>query len=202
MLRQTAVLASLVGGCFSVDPNIQIKCDADNPCMAGQSCIDSVCVIMDGGAIDQAGDTAIPDQPCKAGNGSVIGTAVSACPGAFGKGQGASLCGKGYAPCLMSADISLSTCNLLDGFFVGNIPGYYNGANRTTANCGLSPIQPLFFGCGNKSRIYVIESVNKCGGFALNLECGMGRPWTCDGNNGFDTLANTVAGDGVLCCKL
>lgn len=196
------VTVALLISCFDSDTTgVPVKCDEANPCPSTSECKAGICEAASPVDMSASDGATQPDMtmsgPCKNGSEQVLGTAV-ACEG-LGKWQ--DVCGIDYQVCKDTTGLSVTTCNLLPGFFVADVPGYFTGVNRSSPSCGASVLNPLFYGCGTKARTYVAETpANQCSGFNRNLECGGARPWQCSNTN-IDTLSNTAAGDGYLCCK-
>ena len=207
---KTAVIYFLLAGCINTDTSdLPTKCDDANPCPSPKSCVDSLCVDppIDGMSADLTTDAGTGSDggispPCKdPGSASILGPSSAACPGSFAAGKGNDLCGADWQMCKSAAGISTATCDLLDGFFVADVPGYFVSAQRTMPLCGPNAANSVFFGCG-KLRVYTADTpANKCGNFSRNVECGAPRPWTCSPTGTIQSLANSEPTDGVLCCK-
>lgn len=210
MRCRSALFLTLLSGCFNPDPaKIVVSCDPTQPeCPAGQVCIESRCVLptdaafADQGVVDLSGvDSAPPDLAqgagCTAGGGTKLGTAY-ACPGAFSSGGARQRCAAGFKVCSNATGIDLTACAMLTGFFVADVPAYYTGT-PSNESCGASGTTPLWYGCGNGGGLSAVrDGVKRCAGFPRVLEC-LGS-WNCYYMHTLDTVSNTAAKDGMLCC--
>lgn len=200
--RTLAIAASLLAGCFQpADTRVPIRCDADNPCPAQQTCIAGLCSFAQlqdlSASSDMTGpDMAISSVGCASGGGTKIGTQMWACPGAFSMGQARSLCATGWSVCTRLASADMPACDSQSGVFIADVPAYQVNINPIT--CSTTTIYTRFFGACASTNI--VQYPNECGGFfrfATDRNAGF------DFSNGhsIDKAIGNTASNGVVCCR-
>jgi hypothetical protein len=125
--------------CFSPDLSKRtLRCDLENPCPDGLSCVSGLCGQSDG--IDaSSSDQAPPDMKamgpsrCAAGGGTSLGAAW-ACPALLGgtNPPASQRCAAGSIPCTNASGIDLAGCKTLPGFFVANYVGRHTSGATVT----------------------------------------------------------------------
>lgn len=202
MKRSLAAIAFLIPACIRPDESlIRILCGNGQPaCPDGQTCVDGFCATGSGAAdlaMSSSDLAAVPDltevQGCKAGGGMSAGPSATACPGTFNVGEARGRCASGWQVCVTAANVDQTAANKLPGFFVADQPAFWAGI-RTAETCLTSITQQIFYGVGQGG----MPGPKMCGGFLRELEVGSG--WTTS-NGTLDQARNTVATDGVLCCR-
>lgn len=207
-----ALATGALGACFNPDlSQLTLLCTAERPeCPSGQTCINDRCVPLaaDLGETDASTDASTdtdggttPDlslsSGCADGSRNAVGVAY-ACAGAFTAGKARQLCAPGWRVCTKSAGIDQTACGTLPGFFIADVPAYFQG-NQGNESCGTGGQNPLWYGCGSP-RTGVRMGVQRCQGFIDLLDCRTTGLACSTGNFSIDTTANSTATDGILCC--
>lgn len=208
MTKHCLLVLALVA-CSSIPTNPIYKCDELNPCPVG-ACIDGLCSSGNDGMVtndeDMAADGSSNKTACASGDPAVLGPKAAACAGECATGQCDQLCNvaQNWHICTNANGIDLKLLKAIEGYYIANVPGQWFNPARDQPNCGLatSPALPLFYG-GGKSTIKVSDTPAKqCSGFSQSVECGsIPFEFQCQAPYDLAHLANTVATNGVLCCK-
>lgn len=209
------VLSCVLAACVVDESKVTIRCDSEHPCPEGRTCgTDNICttqadlgMAMSEDMATQTADLRGPEG-CAGAGAKQVGQAV-ACPGAFVEGQAASLCdaAKGYHICRAAElnKIDVTACDLLTGFFVVEVPGYYlMMPSRDSPTCGTSAVgNPVWFGCGGLSSSLVHEHpATKCSGLDRSVDCSQpAGAWYCRAIGDLARAENKTATDGLVCCK-
>lgn len=191
-------------GCFNPDlMGTDLSCDASHGCPDGYSCTGGKCV----------------SGPGAAGCASQMGTNISnssnpdrayACPGTFPAGGAGKLCAAGFSVCKSTAQIDLPTCAASPGFYMADLVtralpqmgGAYAYQCLEASIVASSGQIPGWAGCG-KGLPGIQTPTVPCGGFTQLILKGSGLDIV--GTPGFSPIdphtVNTVATNGVLCCR-
>lgn len=216
MHRSLALLSLLLVCCFNLDPSkIRIKCDAENACPVGKSCIGGICGTQTGDMppiVWNPAEKPVSIRACKNGLGYQLSDTMAACPVVMSNQNDINnQCGLGWSLCDIS-QLSFEDCASIPwGFFVGDQRGWQKDPlpQSTTSVCQWTSTQGttgtrVLFGCGTDA-VY-----NKCGGFSRIVLCqqgtGTNTSFTCrygsvPGTFDFDAVTNTSNKNGVLCCN-
>lgn len=187
--------------CFNPDLTKRtIRCDAENPCPDGLSCVNSLCMAPSAAVDASSADLGAPDltpmgqSGCADGKGTYLGAAW-ACPGVFGgtNPSPSQRCAIGWIPCSTATGIDLPSCKGLPGFFVSSFVGRNN--NGSIVSC-MAPngSNRGIFGCGSGGA-----PEQPCMGFDQALVCVTSPDWTC--SDQFEQTRSNNSKNGVLCCK-
>ena len=200
-MRTLFVLALSLVACFSrpSDGEIPVRCDADNPCPQGSTCVAGLCSGTGPGA-----DLGVPGWGCASGpsSGQLLTTPpaapVYACPGAFAQGQARTLCSTGWQVCTTRDPIPPATCTgFKPGFMIADAPAAFS----TMYRCQLTSLdERLFMGCGDCTIEPCYQRTENCNGFQTAARDGKAGFDFSKGHN-LDKAINTNPQNGVLCCK-
>lgn len=212
-----------VAACYSPDlSGVHYICDENNPyCPDGLTCIAGTCAkpgespingdLGSGTDLGPSPDGSMPAVGCKSGAGFALGGDVFACPGKFstfrGIQRGDQLCAGGYALCSQAGGADLARCKTLSGFFASTTPERRDKNNTDPSKFVCEAPkggndQRLFTGCGHSAQAPTYEIPNACAGFTQVVDCYVGGAWGCFSSTELKDADNTVATDGVLCCKM
>jgi hypothetical protein len=191
----------ILGACFSPDSTgISFKCDAQNPCTEGFSCIAGLCATAQAAAVD-AGISMdlLPGTGCAKGNGQPFGAAYG-CPGTFDPvNPASSLCAAGWSLCNMGSQVNLTICDSISHFFSSGFMGIadWGGTNTCTGSDITLPYRTSL-GCGNRTNVGAVYPCNGFNSGLLPSDPNWSSPLHA---TSLDQTTNTLATNGVLCCK-
>lgn len=214
-----------VAACYSPDlSGVHYICDENNPyCPDGLTCIAGTCAKpgqLPGGDLGTGNpDGGPPPNPdggmsgCRAGGGTPLGGNVWACPGKFSIVRGPEvphadqLCLDGYGLCSQANGADLAKCKTLTGFFAAqtSVRGDKGSMDPSKLICGdpkNGNDSHFYTGCGRSAQGTVYDIPDPCAGFSQVIECHFGGVWGCLSYTPLSQADNTVATDGVLCCKM
>ncbi len=208
-MRLLAFALLVTVGCF--DPGQpSLRCTADKPlCPDGLVCINDECQqsnAADASADLTVADLSMPDLSlpagCAAGNGRKLGTnGCWLCPGMFATGKAAALCSPTHSPPANANQFTEAEClGTTGGFFFANVYGATKPGDPSVSECGKFTMAGYFFGfwgCGPGS--VTVNANVSCSGFRAHFHCALASGVQCT-NNTLESLSNTKAENGVICC--
>lgn len=199
--RFLLILPLFTVSCFSPDPTKRtLRCDGENPCPDGLSCVNGLCgeAGTDGSTNNSdLGDVDLKpnaNSRCADKHGTQVGAAW-ACPATFGGSNpvASARCAAGSVPCSNGAGIDFTRCKMLPGFFASTYVGRHT--NGATVTCMFPNGNSRgIFGCGTGAA----TQGNACSGFDQALICATSSDWVCQDQ--LDQTRNNNASNGVLCC--
>ena len=213
-MRQALLFAYLTfTSCSIPDPSqVPLRCDQDNPCPAGRTCLvsgecsdpsDMSVALADGATTADMTTVANPpdmSEPkgCKDGGGTRLAPGQWRCPGVFGgtNPKASALCSTGFVVCQALDPAALAACNGMPGFFASTVIGSRRDTTPYgTGQCDQRELHRVVYGCGNG-----LTASMSCSGFDKLIDCNQQlATWTCDAT--IDGTAQKNALNGVLCCK-